>query len=172
MIRPGAGIHFWYGVSGHHGMSYTQSLRCLSRQSRHVLVVVLFFLLLLIHSYSLLLYHIRGKSPIMPRPPLIRRITLSSFVLGFLASIVASRSCYFPNGNLAVGDTPCRDEAASACCGPDAICLTNGLCISVQQPYVIARGSCTDDSWQSSDCPNRCKNGQFSVTCDKWRLSC
>ncbi|KAJ5815408.1 hypothetical protein N7474_007185 [Penicillium riverlandense] len=77
----------------------------------------------------------------------------------FAAASSASRKCWFPGEN--VQDTlgfPCTSEEGSACCGQDAICLTNGLCLNLQQPYVLSRGSCTDKSWTSNNCPKYCQS--------------
>ncbi|KAJ5612224.1 hypothetical protein N7510_005418 [Penicillium lagena] len=74
-----------------------------------------------------------------------------------LAVITGATQCYYPNGTPADGDIPCLgDGTASACCGPDAICLSNGLCLAIEQPFGLSRGSCSDSTWQSDKCPQYC----------------
>lgn len=84
------------------------------------------------------------------------------FLLYFTATTSASASCYYPSGSIAPADIPCNHNPTedSACCGQGFICLSNGLC---QNPLVAAgefglysRGSCTDQSWTSSQCPKFC----------------
>ncbi|KAI9167932.1 hypothetical protein HJFPF1_04073 [Paramyrothecium foliicola] len=69
-------------------------------------------------------------------------------------------ACYYPNGDVAQNDRPCRDDTAhSACCAHGYVCLSNGICqaTELRQPNrKLARGSCTDKDWRSSDCPAFC----------------
>ncbi|KAB8264306.1 hypothetical protein BDV32DRAFT_145554 [Aspergillus pseudonomiae] len=59
-----------------------------------------------------------------------------------------TRQCYFPNGNKAPGNVPCKSDTNTHCCGQSDICLDNGLCLNVgHQPYVLSRGACTNDKW-------------------------
>ncbi|KAH9904453.1 hypothetical protein F4778DRAFT_790009 [Xylariomycetidae sp. FL2044] len=85
-------------------------------------------------------------------------------LLSFLAILPPRRTiattttttCYYPNGQPSQDDVPCLDggsSAASHCCAPASVCLTNGLCMSFTQPYVLSRGSCTDQTWVSPRCP-------------------
>lgn len=71
--------------------------------------------------------------------------------------------CYFPDGTIPRQDTPCQSEGESTCCGAGYACLSNNLCkltehvpnpASDQSEWV--RGSCTDRSWKSPNCPNFC----------------
>ena len=77
----------------------------------------------------------------------------------------AAQTCYYPNGEEAFKDTPCQTTQpgqTSACCASSAICLDNKLCLpQVGYEEVIWRGSCTDRSWQSGDCPQFCQDGKF-----------
>lgn len=86
-------------------------------------------------------------------------IETCTFKIIFLSAILwvnAASECYFPNKALARRDTPCyADGRVSHCCSPNAICLTNQLCLSVSQPFSLSRGSCTDQDW-GSDCPSIC----------------
>lgn len=79
--------------------------------------------------------------------------------------------CYYPNGDTAPQDTPCTDATAqSACCGEGYACLSNGICEAtgdeLQKPdaSTYVRGSCTDQTWRSSDCPNFCVNSEYDDT--------
>ena len=68
--------------------------------------------------------------------------------------------CYFPAGNVAKGNVPCDPTAeVSPCCGDRANCLPNGLCKvpGATDPNYFARGACTDQSWQSLKCVQRCQ---------------
>ena len=75
----------------------------------------------------------------------------------------ASSSCYYPSGDLATTDIPCNQSSGdSACCGQGFICLSNGVCqnpsLTSNEPGLYSRGSCTDKSWNSSQCPKFCVN--------------
>lgn len=67
-----------------------------------------------------------------------------------------SSSCYWPNKTPAENHVPCSSDVASACCAPNQICLSNKLCLSVGQPFVLSRGSCTDPTYGSQNCPDKC----------------
>ncbi|KAL2130337.1 hypothetical protein VTI74DRAFT_6588 [Chaetomium olivicolor] len=69
----------------------------------------------------------------------------------------AQKQCFFPNGQQAANDFPCDPNAAdSPCCGGSVggVCLTNKLCRSPDGNTI--RGSCTDKSWNSPECPQYC----------------
>jgi hypothetical protein len=78
--------------------------------------------------------------------------------------IFGAQTCYFPDADIAVNDTPCTSNNVSICCQTNATCLENGLCFdpfgSAVGGYI--RGSCTDKSWQSVSCPQYCTYGEFS----------
>jgi hypothetical protein len=82
----------------------------------------------------------------------------------FLGQAVSAQTCYFPNGQQAIHDTACTANS-SICCQRGATCLGNGLCFdpfgSAVGGYI--RGSCTDRSWQSSNCPQYCTYGECSA---------
>ena len=64
-------------------------------------------------------------------------------------------ACYFPRGEGDGFGYACDLTAnVSACCAIGWACLDNGLCKSGNGK--IARGSCTDRSWNSLDCPQYC----------------
>ncbi|KAL6234974.1 hypothetical protein BDW75DRAFT_230672 [Aspergillus navahoensis] len=49
-----------------------------------------------------------------------------------LVGLCRSQSCYFPDGSLADGYTPCSSGSSGLpCCKPDSVCLTNGYCMGV-----------------------------------------
>lgn len=88
-----------------------------------------------------------------------------AFPLFFLLTAVKS-TCYFPNGE-SIQDTPCNPDAAhSTCFGPGYACLSNNVCaltehvsseVAKLSPYYV-RGSCTDSTWLSPECPSFCLN--------------
>ncbi|GLA41712.1 hypothetical protein AnigIFM63309_009810 [Aspergillus niger] len=78
-------------------------------------------------------------------------------LIALLERLVAGTTCYFPEGNVAEDYTPCSDNGVSFCCNKDSICLSNGLCTSMHQPYVLGRGACTSQSWNdTSVCDDVC----------------
>ncbi|KAF5005326.1 hypothetical protein FDECE_8222 [Fusarium decemcellulare] len=84
-----------------------------------------------------------------------------STFLAILASVslVDAQTCFYPGGKEAVDDIPCRtDTDASACCAAGYMCISNGLCQSTGEANTgnFARGSCTQQDWDSTDCPNYC----------------
>jgi len=74
----------------------------------------------------------------------------------------SSPTCYFPDGKNATKDTACKSATVSTCCQEGATCLDNGLCFdpfgSAVGGYI--RGSCTDKTWASPDCPQYCTYGK------------
>ncbi|KAL2257935.1 hypothetical protein VTK26DRAFT_8946 [Humicola hyalothermophila] len=72
-------------------------------------------------------------------------------------------ACYYPSGQIAPNDTPCRDDTEHAtCCGQGYACLSNGICQATGEEQLkdgateFVRGSCTDRRWRSSSCPLFC----------------
>ncbi|RDW70887.1 uncharacterized protein DSM5745_08398 [Aspergillus mulundensis] len=60
----------------------------------------------------------------------------------------SGRTCYNPDRTTSPTAVPCTSATQTFCCGPDAICLSPGYCLSVSaQPYTLYRGSCTDSGW-------------------------
>ena len=88
----------------------------------------------------------------------------------FLTFITES-TCYFPDGTIPRQDTPCQSEGESTCCGAGYACLSNNLCELTEHVPNPApgqsqwvRGSCTDQTWKSPNCPNFCltpSNGDY-----------
>ena len=80
-------------------------------------------------------------------------LLLISYTSVYFVNVQAQ--CYWPNGKPSP-DTPCKPAAsASACCGAGWDCLSNGLCSQAPRPYIV-RGSCTDQTWSTSECPTYC----------------
>lgn len=74
----------------------------------------------------------------------------------------------FPNGSTS-SDVPCDANAeVTQCCGTRSACLSNGLCAldstSSDSGISYARGTCTDPSWASLSCPQRCQLNQDTPT--------
>ncbi|KAJ5427202.1 hypothetical protein N7465_002272 [Penicillium sp. CMV-2018d] len=78
----------------------------------------------------------------------------------FASLVAASKQCYFPSGDVALDDVPCFSGAAdSPCCSKNSICLSNGLCYGISQPYSLSRGSCTNKDWPAgSGCDDKCSD--------------
>lgn len=87
---------------------------------------------------------------------------LQVFYFSLFAVTCTAQACYYPDQTLAVDDVPCGSGLYSACCGKNAICLSNNLCMGVKQPFVLSRASCTDKNWKSPSCPNVC------ISCKSW----
>lgn len=63
--------------------------------------------------------------------------------------------CYFPNHEIAPNNYACDlSSKVSFCCGIDAICLDNKICLNTVNEHI--RGACTDKTWRSPDCPQYC----------------
>ncbi|KAL2054800.1 hypothetical protein ABVK25_005104 [Lepraria finkii] len=68
----------------------------------------------------------------------------------------SSSSCYYPNGDLSSdGDIPCNTSGDGPCCPLNWNCESNGLC-SLENEQYYGRYTCTDQTWQSSSCPQIC----------------
>jgi len=75
--------------------------------------------------------------------------------------ITISMDCYYPNGQLADGLSPCNTTApVSHCCRNGDVCVTNGLCFSTGLMAVVRRG-CTDKTFNSTLCPQQCAFGMY-----------
>ncbi|KAE9376588.1 hypothetical protein N431DRAFT_542146 [Stipitochalara longipes BDJ] len=110
------------------------------------------------------------------------RFTSFLFLLLFVVHTswaATAKTCYFPDGNPATKDTACKSATVSTCCQEGATCLDNGLCFdpfgSAVGGYI--RGSCTDKTWASADCPQYCTYdnataGLFNSLSDAGVLSC
>ncbi|KAK6543458.1 hypothetical protein TWF694_000204 [Orbilia ellipsospora] len=104
----------------------------------------------------------------MQRIPIISIL----FLLIHLVSAQSTRPCYFPSGDPATDYVACDDSTTghSACCrnSNQTACFATGLCYL--QNGFIERGACTDQSWQSDNCPGPCRDfgssGQDLLACD------
>lgn len=80
----------------------------------------------------------------------------------------ASPLCYWPNGDVAIGQFPCGTGGHSTCCATGYACLNNHMCLAVTDEALIkgplyARGACTDSFWESSNCPSFCRATGYDV---------
>lgn len=106
--------------------------------------------------------------------PFNRRMSLllSGFIVASVVcgSLVTAHPCYYPNGTVTPNDIPCSDgEEVSMCCLAGSYCLSNQLCQlpdnevwttdGLNTPY--ARGSCTLESWNSTNCPLFCNDPRY-----------
>ena len=58
---------------------------------------------------------------------------------------------------------PCfPDLEDSPCCGKNGTCLANGLCQN-SKSNLTARGTCTDRTWKSSNCPQFCLKSMYGI---------
>ncbi|KAK8206138.1 hypothetical protein IWZ01DRAFT_553165 [Phyllosticta capitalensis] len=79
-------------------------------------------------------------------------------------TISTDGTCWYPDRKTIPDDVPCNTTAAengdaTACCGKDALCMANGLCLNWG---ILSRGSCTDNSW-GKGCPQVCKDTKQST---------
>ena len=114
-----------------------------------------------------------NTSRIWPRPsrskdadmvPSVSTSVLSLVLL--LAPQLASATCYWQNSTLAPDDpysiapddTACfPDQDNSPCCGTGWTCLSDGVCfIREDETDFYYRGTCTDRTWDSQQCPGWC----------------
>ncbi|TVY86343.1 hypothetical protein LAWI1_G008486 [Lachnellula willkommii] len=73
-----------------------------------------------------------------------------------IASVNATATCWYPDNKTSEPThVPCNQttSTASACCDPNDSCSVSGFCLG--QSGWIYRGSCTDQSWDSANCPNK-----------------
>ncbi|OAP58625.1 hypothetical protein AYL99_07715 [Fonsecaea erecta] len=95
--------------------------------------------------------------------------------LVFFIPRLASATCYWQNSTLAPDDpysiapddTACfPDQENSACCGTGLTCLSDGVCYIEQSGNgYYYRGTCTDRTWDSQQCPGWCfaQNANTSI---------
>ncbi|KAK2785527.1 hypothetical protein FQN53_007612 [Emmonsiellopsis sp. PD_33] len=69
-----------------------------------------------------------------------------------------SRTCYALDGTEYPDHVPCTDGETTNCCGPNNICLSNGLCFLQESAgLVLGRLTCTDKDW-GSGCYAPCRD--------------
>ena len=72
-------------------------------------------------------------------------------------------SCYYPDGSPSKeNDIPCNTSGYGPCCPDQWQCESNGLCYLENEGY-YGRYTCTDQTWQSSSCPQICTHGIFHL---------
>ncbi|KAF2479227.1 hypothetical protein BDY17DRAFT_313780 [Neohortaea acidophila] len=88
-----------------------------------------------------------------------------SILLSFLvlSSFQVSAICYYPDGTVTPGDVPClTGNDPSFCCSFGYACLNNQICMTTSHTpnatNTYVRGSCTDPTWRSANCPSFCVN--------------
>jgi hypothetical protein len=102
-----------------------------------------------------------------PIPTLLAVILTTGYILSVLADVPL---CYYPDGSTAQSDFACNLTAEhSFCCAVGYNCLENKICVAVGES-TWNRGSCTDKSWNSPECPRFCMDfrqngGSFIVNC-------
>ncbi|EAQ83462.1 hypothetical protein CHGG_09866 [Chaetomium globosum CBS 148.51] len=87
----------------------------------------------------------------------MRILTWAITLLSLACFSLTEKYCYYPNGQIAVSDSPCNPNADdSACCDGDKgmMCMSNNLCRGPGGTTV--RSSCTDKSWDSTACAALC----------------
>lgn len=73
-----------------------------------------------------------------------------------IASVNAAATCWYPDNKTSEPThVPCNQtiSTASACCDPNDSCSVSGFCLGASG--FVYRGSCTDQSWGSANCPNQ-----------------
>lgn len=81
-------------------------------------------------------------------------------LVAFAVLHVNAQSCYYPNGDLSTVDAPCSSSGGAPCCPLNWECLSNGLCYNPAPGVnIYGRYTCTDQTWQSSSCPQFCTDG-------------
>ena len=71
-------------------------------------------------------------------------------------------TCYYPSGAVSGGyacwNSSESTDGYSPCCFNDAYCYSNGFCLHPGAMSVY-RAGCTDQSWKSNSCTQRCQGG-------------
>lgn len=89
---------------------------------------------------------------------------LSTFLYSLvLLTLRVSAICYYPDGTVTPGDVPClTGNDPSFCCSFGYACLNNQICMTTPHTpnatNTYVRGSCTDPTWRSANCPSFCVN--------------
>jgi hypothetical protein len=106
------------------------------------------------------------KTMFNPIPTLLAVLT-TGYILSALADVPL---CFYPDGSQAQSDYACNLTAEhSFCCAIGYNCLDNKICVA--EGYSDwNRGSCTDKTWNSPDCPRFCMD--FSSSGGSWLVNC
>jgi len=97
----------------------------------------------------------------------LHRLSLLLFALSIRSTLAQSSNdtCFYPNGVQSNGGACYPDQPESVCCGPGFVCLSNGLCqtgpdLKRTYRFKYYRSSCTDGTWNASECPSFCLGGK------------
>ncbi|KAG2421490.1 hypothetical protein HFD88_005465 [Aspergillus terreus] len=98
--------------------------------------------------------------------PLTAHLAFFAFLLLQVVIPISAQLCYNPNGSIS-NDRPCNSSAdVSVCCEDGFVCTENKLCQpmgwydgSDGNPLQLIRGTCTDKTWKSGNCPGHCIAG-------------
>ena len=117
----------------------------------------------------------------LPKPPVNYFFLIAAVFL--FRSVFSQAQCYFPDGSVELPNTsktgspegyvPCYPSAnVSTCCPQGSICLSNAVCLLERDSnYEIVGGlyrpSCTDRSWNASQCPGFCRGMIFVIFIDR-----
>ncbi|KAF2266350.1 hypothetical protein CC78DRAFT_531745 [Lojkania enalia] len=100
------------------------------------------------------------------RAPLL---SLSCVLLSSYLFWRTDASCYYPDGSFPDDYiyVPCSGDEFTSCCilGEDQ-CLSNGLCYYSWSDSMY-RSACTDQSWNSTNCFQHCKTGDYASNRDE-----
>ena len=96
-------------------------------------------------------------------------LVLSVWLVKIHAVVLAINTtiCYGPNGIVDESTSPCNLSAsqlgiASPCCSLHDICFDGSVCYQGWSG-VMYRASCTDPTFQATECPNMCLTGVYIV---------
>lgn len=109
--------------------------------------------------------------------PLTAHLAFFAFLLLQVVIPISAQLCYNPNGSIS-NDRPCNSSAdVSVCCEDGFVCTENKLCQpmgwydgSDGNPLQLIRGTCTDKTWKSGNCPGHCI--AESPTGGEWVMRC
>ena len=89
------------------------------------------------------------------------------FIIVFFSSLRhrQGRDCYDADGSVLVGDRAFYPEREQYfCCGALWACISSGICSRANNKEIapsggspLRRGTCTDRTWSSAECPQFCK---------------
>ena len=139
-------------------------------------------------AHAVTIFHLNACQPLdlMLRPrnfgaqfPLL--VLLS--IISLLHLVASAQPCYNHDGSIVREDTACNpDLEQSFCCGPGWTCLDNGICSNhnttdlTNQAAGQQRASCTDQSFESDQCPQFCPGnpgfGREVATFDNGTFCC
>jgi hypothetical protein len=105
--------------------------------------------------------------------PYVKMVLSSSppflLLLATLTRTSLQQTCYFPNGVIARNDYPCTSLISKSpgtdvhCCEVGRTCLPNRMCSGISQDGNPMRGTYTDSTWNSPNCPKFCTPCKSSI---------